>query len=43
MFKKIEPRQSWRICLTQRQQSRYFSVSSLKDEKMIKKAILHKD
>jgi len=26
MFKKITPRQSWRVCLIQRQNSRYFDV-----------------
>jgi len=26
MFKKIESRQSWRICLMQRQNSRFFGV-----------------
>jgi len=36
MFKKTESRQSWCICLMQRQNSR-FSVSRLKEETLIKK------
>jgi len=37
MFKKNAPRQSLRICLIQRQKFVLFSVSGLKDEKLIKK------
>jgi len=36
MFYKIAPRQSYRVCLIQHQNSCYFSVSGLKDEKLIK-------
>ena len=38
MFYKIAPGQSWRVCLIQRQNSRYFLVSGLKDEKLVKKS-----
>jgi len=38
MFKKSLPRQNWRVCLIQSQNSRYFhfSVSGSKGEKFIK-------
>ena len=38
-----ERHQSCRICLLQCQNSRYFSVSNFKDEKLIKKANLHEN
>jgi len=36
-FKKTESCESWHVCLMQRQNSRFFSVSGLKEEKLIKK------
>jgi len=35
-FKKTESRQCWCVCLMQRQNLRLFSVSGLKEEKLIK-------
>ena len=36
-MKKNCVRQSWRVCLIQRQNSHYFAVSALEDKKLIKK------
>jgi len=41
-FKKAESRQSWRICLMQRKNSRFFSVQ-FERRKVDKKANLHEN
>ena len=41
-FKKIESRQSWRICMMQRQNSRFFGVQ-FERRKVDEKANLHKN
>jgi len=43
MFQKIALRQVWRICARLSVKIRVFSMSGLKDEKMLKKQTLHEN